>query len=212
MKLPSAKRLIARNTRAVINRKKLTSGFVDVLYHADCYPYGMEVNSSGIDYRYGYQGLYAEKDKETGWNNFELRNYDAAVGRWLTGDSKGQYVSPYVGMGNNPVSGVDVDGGWSNWLGAFAYTVIHRGKIHKTAEGLYTVGKVVNGVPNIYAERSIGNGFIQFANANNLSSSKQQYSQSWAEKSYRAFADWEQIILIFMHRVVGSMALICPMG
>jgi hypothetical protein len=29
----------------------------------------------------------------------------------------GQYVSPYVGMGNNPVSGIDPDGGWT-WLTA----------------------------------------------------------------------------------------------
>jgi len=39
----------------------------------------MEARSSGIDSRYGYQGLYAEKDKVTGWNSFELRNYDPAV-------------------------------------------------------------------------------------------------------------------------------------
>ncbi|MGJ1409060.1 RHS repeat-associated core domain-containing protein [Sphingobacterium thalpophilum] len=83
------------------------------MYHADYYPYGMEVRSGGIDSRYGYQGLYAEKDKETGWNSFELRNYDPAVGRWLTVDPMAQYVSPYVGMGNNPVSLFDPTGGWS---------------------------------------------------------------------------------------------------
>ncbi|MGJ1409067.1 RHS repeat-associated core domain-containing protein [Sphingobacterium thalpophilum] len=66
-----------------------------------------------MDSRYGYQELYAEKDKETGWNSFELRNYDPAVGRWLTVDPMGQYVSPYVGMGNNPVSLFDPTGGWS---------------------------------------------------------------------------------------------------
>lgn len=109
------------NTRAVINRTKLSSGLADVLYYADYYPYGMEVRSAGVDSRYGYQGLYAEKDKETGWSSFELRNYDAAIGRWLTIDPMGQYVSPYVGMGNNPVSGVDPTGGWSDggWLSWF---------------------------------------------------------------------------------------------
>ncbi|MNE34829.1 hypothetical protein D3C80_1285660 [compost metagenome] len=71
----------------------------------------MELRSGGIENRYGYQGLYAEKDKEIGWNNLELRNYDAAVGRWLTTDPYGQYDSPYVGMGNNPITGVDKDGG-----------------------------------------------------------------------------------------------------
>ncbi|KKO89151.1 hypothetical protein AAW12_23765 [Sphingobacterium sp. Ag1] len=102
------------NTRAIIGRNKLPSGFVDVLYNADYYPYGMEVRSSGIDSRYGYQGQYAEKDKETGWNSFELRNYDAAVGRWLTVDPMSQYISAYVGMGNNPISMFDPTGGWSD--------------------------------------------------------------------------------------------------
>lgn len=102
------------NIRAVINRNKLASGFADVQYNADYYPYGMEAHSAGIDVRYGYQGLYAEKDKETGWNSFELRNYDPVVARWLTVDPMGQYVSPYVGMGNNPMSLFDPTGGWSD--------------------------------------------------------------------------------------------------
>ncbi|WP_293881651.1 RHS repeat domain-containing protein [Sphingobacterium sp. UBA1498] len=112
------------NTRAIINRNKLPGGFADVQYNADYYPYGMEARSAGIDSRYGYQGLYAEKDKETGWNNFELRNYDPAVGRWLTMDPMGQYISPYVGMGNNPVSMFDPSGGWSDGgPGKIAWTV-----------------------------------------------------------------------------------------
>ncbi len=99
------------NTRVVINRNKTANGGVDVIYYADYYPFGMELRSGGVENRYGYQGLYAEKDKETGWNNFELRNYDAAIGRWLTTDPYGQYYSPYVGMGNNPIGTIDPDGG-----------------------------------------------------------------------------------------------------
>ncbi|MGA6119352.1 RHS repeat domain-containing protein [Sphingobacterium anhuiense] len=97
----------------MINRNKLAGGAADIVYYADYYPFGSEVRSGGTDSRYGYQGLYAEKDKETGWNNFELRNYDSAIGLWLTVDPYAQYHSPYVGMGNNPVSGVDANGGWS---------------------------------------------------------------------------------------------------
>ncbi len=62
-------------------------------------------------YRYGYQGQYAEHDAETGFESFELRLYNSRVGRWLSYDPEGQFSSPYVGMGNNPVSGVDPDGG-----------------------------------------------------------------------------------------------------
>ena len=33
---------------------------------------------------------------------------------WLTTDppTGGRYYSPYLGMGNNPINGVDPDGGW----------------------------------------------------------------------------------------------------
>jgi len=63
-------------------------------------------------YRHGYQGQYAEKDEETGTDDFELRNYDARIGRWTAPDPAGQFHSPYVGVGNNPISTVDPDGGW----------------------------------------------------------------------------------------------------
>ena len=33
------------------------------------------------------------------------------IGRWLVPDPYGQYWSSYLGMGNNPVSSVDPDGG-----------------------------------------------------------------------------------------------------
>ncbi|WP_437922384.1 RHS repeat-associated core domain-containing protein [Sphingobacterium sp. LRF_L2] len=79
----------------------------------DYYPFGTTLQSAGIASRYGYQGEYAEKDNETGWNNFYLRNYDPAIGRWLSTAPYGQYYSPYVGMGNNPITGFDPDGGWS---------------------------------------------------------------------------------------------------
>ena len=62
-------------------------------------------------YRYAYQGQFAEKDEETGWSHFELREYDANIGRWIAVDPMRQFFSPYVGMGNKPVSGVDPNGG-----------------------------------------------------------------------------------------------------
>jgi RHS repeat-associated protein len=62
-------------------------------------------------YRYGYQGQFAEKDAETGFESFELRLYNDRIGRWTSNDPYGQFNSPYVGMGNNPVSIVDPNGG-----------------------------------------------------------------------------------------------------
>jgi RHS repeat-associated protein len=70
-----------------------------------------EQKSDESVYRFGYQGQFAEKDEETGWNHFELREYDAVIGRWMVPDPFGQYWSPYVSMGNNPVNLVDPKGG-----------------------------------------------------------------------------------------------------
>jgi hypothetical protein len=36
--------------------------------------------------------------------------YAYSLGRWLSVDPKNQFASPYVGMGNNPVMGIDPDG------------------------------------------------------------------------------------------------------
>jgi RHS repeat-associated protein len=66
-------------------------------------------------YRYGYQGKFSERDEETSWNHYELREYDPLIGRWFQMDPYGQFYSPYIGMGNNPVSGTDPDGGF-NWF------------------------------------------------------------------------------------------------
>ena len=62
---------------------------------------------TGADnYRYAFQGQ--EKDPETGKEAFELRLWDSRIGRWLTTDPAGQYHNPYLGMGNNPVNGIDI--------------------------------------------------------------------------------------------------------
>ena len=66
-------------------------------------------NSSGNQYRYGYQGQ--ELDPETGKPAFQLRLYDPRIMRWLTTDPAGQYHSPYMAMGNNWITRIDPDGG-----------------------------------------------------------------------------------------------------
>jgi|GEM_PF-6885305 len=87
-----------------------------------------EKECSGL-YRFGYQGQFAEDEtEETGYNNFELRMYDSRIGRWFALDPYNQYWSGYVGMGNNPINGVDPDGGFfgktraniNSWFGGEA--------------------------------------------------------------------------------------------
>lgn len=66
-------------------------------------------------YRFGYQGQFAEKDEETGWNHFEAREYDPIIARWTSTDPMGQFWSPFIGMGNDPISSVDPDGRFSKF-------------------------------------------------------------------------------------------------
>ena len=47
-----------------------------------------------------------------GLTAFNLRQYDARLGRWQTPDPYGQHHSPYLAMSNNPVSFTDPDGGY----------------------------------------------------------------------------------------------------
>jgi RHS repeat-associated protein len=98
------------------------------------YTYGLKIKGiSGkaigkLDNKYGYQGVYAEEDTETGWDEFDLRMYNPQIGRWNGVDPKEQFASPYIGMGNNPASNIDKDGGlsigeWSAIAGAIGGAV-----------------------------------------------------------------------------------------
>lgn len=100
------------NVRAVIQESTNPSDPVDEIYYADYYPFGWKIpgRNGGESYRYAYQGQ--EVDDETGWEAFELRMYDGRVGRWMTTDPYSQYHSPYLAMGNNPISRIDPDGGY----------------------------------------------------------------------------------------------------
>jgi RHS repeat-associated protein len=94
-------------------------------------------------YRYSYQGQYAEKDKETEWTHFELREFDPIIGRWTATDPAGQYWSPYIGMGNNPISSVDPDGAYT-LAGALWRNTLYGGS------GIYRSGKTEDGSRDVW--------------------------------------------------------------
>ncbi len=86
------------------------------------YPFGLtmagisskklgDINEGRLKNQYQYQGEYAEYDDETSWNDFELRSYDAQIGRFIQADPYDQFASPYTGMGNDPMNLVDPSGG-----------------------------------------------------------------------------------------------------
>ncbi|MGX7666042.1 lamin tail domain-containing protein [Flavobacterium pedocola] len=109
------------NVRAVIKKPELWENpFTIMLAYADFYSFGEQLpsrTSLNGNYRYAFQGQ--EKDIETGMEAFQLRLWDGRIGRWLNPDPYGQYHSPYMGMGNNPINKIDSDGGYDTWLEAF---------------------------------------------------------------------------------------------
>ncbi|MGN6437498.1 MAG: RHS repeat-associated core domain-containing protein, partial [Agriterribacter sp.] len=93
-----------------------------ILEESHYYPYGLKIAGISskafgvINNPFQFQGDYSSLDEHTGWNDFELRSYDAQVGRWTTADPYDQFGSPFVGMGGDPVNSIDEDGGWSAGL------------------------------------------------------------------------------------------------
>jgi RHS repeat-associated protein len=67
----------------------------------------------------GYQGAFAEEvtDFDLGYNEFDLRNYDPQIGRWLGADPYDEFASPYTGMGNDPINNNDPTGGFTGGIG-----------------------------------------------------------------------------------------------
>jgi len=99
------------NVRAVIAKDAQNNAVATTA--TDYYPFGMPMPNrqmiGGELYRYAFQGQ--EKDPETGKEAFQLRLWDGRIGRWLTTDPYGEFHSPYMGMGNNPISVIDTNGG-----------------------------------------------------------------------------------------------------
>ena len=69
--------------------------------------------SGSSGYRYGFNAK--ENDLESGTIDFGARAYDARLGRWLSidpNDKSYPFMSPYVGLGNNPIYFIDPTGGF----------------------------------------------------------------------------------------------------
>jgi RHS repeat-associated protein len=90
---------------------------VDVIQENHYYPFGMTMGdlafTSGLYNRYLYQGKETTSDLGLWWQDFHARRFDSQIGRWHVPDPAGQYASPYVGMGNNPLKLIDKNGLWA---------------------------------------------------------------------------------------------------
>ncbi|ANE51374.1 RHS repeat-associated core domain-containing protein [Flavisolibacter tropicus] len=104
------------NVLAVVSEHKVTTASgneADVLSQQDYYPFGMEMPEGkwGNSYRYGFNGK--EKDGETDTQDYGMRIYNPALGRFLSVDpitKNYPMLTPYQFASNSPISGVDLDG------------------------------------------------------------------------------------------------------
>jgi len=76
--------------------------------------------------------------------------YDSKIGRWNAKDPYGQYWNPYLGMGNNPINGVDPDGGLFGKLRAQITAFFTGG----------TYGQDINGNWLVYENVPYGDGLF----------------------------------------------------
>ena len=103
----------------ISDRKIVTSSGIsaDILEVNDYYAWGQEIKSrswSDESERYlrGYQGMLLENtiNGEANMYSTEFRMFDARLGRWLSLDAlmdQFPWMSPFVGMDNNPISLTD---------------------------------------------------------------------------------------------------------
>jgi len=104
------------NVRVVFGEDE--DGNAEILQEDHYYPFGLTYMGD-LNYNYGtqenkylYQGKELQDDHNLQWHDFGARMYDAQLGRWHCPDPLLQFNSPYLAMGNNPVSGVDPSGMW----------------------------------------------------------------------------------------------------
>lgn len=104
------------------------------------YPYGLPLtdgSNNPLVRRYLYQSKEWRDDLALMWYDFHARQYDPQIGRFASLDPANQFSSGYIGMGNNPVIGVDKDGKF--WQ--------------------YVIGAVIGGAVNLYQNWGNVHGF-----------------------------------------------------
>ena len=114
--------------RVVHAKKGVTSNY-RTKSACSSYPFGMALPGRSYnfsDQSHAFQGAFARRDHDTRWDEFLLRNYDARIGQFLSVDPFLQYASPYVAMGNNPLSVVDPTGGLGMDLSPEVGPIEHR--------------------------------------------------------------------------------------
>ena len=126
-----------------------------------------DVNEGQLKNLYQYQGDFNEFDDDLGWNEFDLRNYDPQVGRFVQADPFQQYPSAYTGMGNDPVNLIDPSGGIGiPCPGTSALTIFFMKAGEGIENGLSAIGNISSllsmGVNITQVGTEIYNNSVQF--------------------------------------------------
>ncbi len=157
------------------------NGIVDsgeLLSNTDYYPFGNIQAGQFTDglaavYKYTFQGKEYQDENGLNWHDFGSRMYDASLGRWMSTDPQNQFGSPYLAMGNNPVSYTDPNGEYTGIddLIAFAVggainTVANWNNIDNLGDGLsyFAVGGV-SGMASLYGGPVAGGAVLAFGNS-----------------------------------------------
>jgi RHS repeat-associated protein len=142
-------------------------------------------------YRYAFQGQ--ELDKETGMEAFQLRLWDGRIGRWLSTDPYGQYESPYLGMGNNPISGIDPDGGYVYIVGRNKKLLKLFNDVINTSIGMKALkGFINNPKKHIFITQANlkavkAGGMTSYMPSSRVNSKNPKYTQALAKDVYKMY-------------------------
>jgi len=130
------------SNRAVIDsRGAVCAGF-------DYLPFGQLGRTWGprpevLMYRYTGQ----EWEPQIGLYNYRCRFYDPSLGRYYAPDPLGQYPSPYLYVGNNPIASLDPSGAADWWqIGAGIGLLLVGAGLTVLTAGLFTGVEVTMGV------------------------------------------------------------------
>ncbi len=88
---------------------------IKVVQETHYYPFGQKLqgisrNYLAYNYNWQFQGKEREQVGSFVYDDFGSRFYDTQLGRWNATDPQSQFHSPYLAMGNNPISYIDPNG------------------------------------------------------------------------------------------------------
>ncbi|MXV39398.1 hypothetical protein GO491_12075, partial [Flavobacteriaceae bacterium Ap0902] len=125
-----------------------------------------QIVKAELDYNYKYQGQERQDELGLNWDSFKWRNYDYALGRFMSVDPLAEdysYQSPYNFSENRVVDGVELEGlEWEDFKSANTGATINRSeKINGTTVTWQETKVSVNNYTYSYSEKYGGYGYAQ---------------------------------------------------